>query len=209
MMKIINTMREIGYPPCYLAPKDDHLSGITIFGEEEDEERREEIESEEWEILEKGTPPEPHMKMKLEFLGINAPLPENADEWPWGAAPSYKSIRSNNRSWHQKRTSRGHNYRDDDQLDFESSSYPSRNDYEYGSRDYRSISRSPRIERSKRDYSYDPDFRDRDRNRDRNRDGEGTGTGTEIGIWIGTETGTGTETWIGTGTWMIVIGVIA
>ncbi|CAH2035831.1 unnamed protein product [Thlaspi arvense] len=126
MMKIINRMREIGYPPCYLAPKDDHLSGITIFGEEEEEESREEIKSEDWKILEKGTPPEQHMKMTLEFPGINAPLPENVNEWLWGAAPSYRSIRSNNISWHQKRTSRRHDYRDDDQLGFELSIYPSR-----------------------------------------------------------------------------------
>ncbi|CAH2079751.1 unnamed protein product [Thlaspi arvense] len=172
----LNRMREIGYPPGYLAPEDDHLSGITIFGEEEEEESREELESEDGEILEKGTPPEPQMKMTVEFPGINAPLPENADDWLWEAAPSYRSSRSNNRSWHQKRTSRGHDYRDDDQLGFESSSYPprygSRINYGYGSKDYRSRSRSPGIERSKKDYSYDPDFRDRDRgrNRDRNRD---------------------------------------
>ncbi|KAG2325273.1 hypothetical protein Bca4012_039763 [Brassica carinata] len=175
----LNRMREIGYPPGYLAPEDDHMSGITIFGDEM-EETREEIESEDGEILEKANPPEPQMKMTVEFPGINAPLPENADEWLWeAAAPSHRSSRSNNNRW-QQRTSRGHDYRDDDQLGFEPSSYPprygSRSDYGYGSKDRRSRSRSPIMERSltersKRDYysSRDPDFVDRDRNRDRNR----------------------------------------
>uniref|UniRef100_A0A1J3EGN9 Zinc finger CCHC domain-containing protein 8 n=1 Tax=Noccaea caerulescens TaxID=107243 RepID=A0A1J3EGN9_NOCCA len=172
----LNRMREIGYPPGYLAREDDHLSGITIFGEEK-EETREEMESEDGEILEKASPPEPQMKMTVEFPGINAPLPENADEWVWEADPSFRSSRSNSR-W-QQRISRGHDYRDDGQLGVESSSYPprhGRNDYGYGSKDYRSRSRSPGMERSlsersKRDYSsYDPDFRDRDRNRERNRD---------------------------------------
>ncbi|CAA7055562.1 unnamed protein product [Microthlaspi erraticum] len=166
----LNRMREIGYPPGYLAREDDHLSGITIFGEEK-EETLEEMESEDGEILEKASPPEPQMKMTVEFPGVNAPLPENADEWVWEADPSYRTSRSNSR-W-QQRNSRGHDYRDDGPLGVESSSYPPR----YGSRnDYRSRSRSPGMERSlaersKRDYtSYDPDFRDRDRNRDRNRD---------------------------------------
>ncbi|KAL1223028.1 hypothetical protein V5N11_024515 [Cardamine amara subsp. amara] len=173
----LNRMREIGYPPGYLAPEDDHLSGITIFGEEL--ETREEIESEDGEILEKANPPEPQMKKTVEFPGINAPLPENADVWLWEAAPSYRSSSRSGR-WQQQRTSRGHDYRDDGPLDVEPSSYPprygSRNDYGYGSKDYRSRSRSPGVdryisERSKRDYSsYDADFRDRDRDRDSNRD---------------------------------------
>lgn len=156
------------------------MSGITIFGDEM-EETQEEIESEDGEILEKATPPEPQMKMTVEFPGINAPLPENADEWLWdaAAAPSHRSSRSNNNRW-QQRTGRGHDYRDDDQLGFEPSSYPprygSRSDYGYGSKDPRSRSRSPIMERSltersKRDYysSRDSDFMDRDRNKDRNR----------------------------------------
>lgn len=157
------------------------MSGITIFGDEM-EETREEMESEDGEILEKANPPEPQMKMTVEFPGINAPLPENADEWLWeaAAAPPHRSSRNNNNRW-QQRTSRGYDYRDDDQLGFEPSSYPprygSRSDYGYGSKDRRSRSRSPIMERSlterssKRDYysSRDPDFVDRDRNRDRNR----------------------------------------
>ncbi|KAG7543795.1 Zinc finger CCHC-type [Arabidopsis thaliana x Arabidopsis arenosa] len=173
----LNRMREIGYPPGYLAPEEDHLSGITIFGEEV--ETREEMESEDGEILEKANPPEPQMKKTVEFPGINAPFPENADEWLWEAAPSHRNSSRSGR-WQQQRASRGHDYRDDGQLGVESSSYPprygSRYDYGYGSNDYSSRSRSPGIdrsvsERSKRDYSsYDADFRERDRDRDRNRD---------------------------------------
>lgn len=140
-------------------------------------ETREDIENEDGEILEKANPPEPQMKKTVEFPGINAPFPENADEWLWEAGPSH---RNNSRSgrW-QQRTNRGNDYRDD-ALGVESSSYPprygSRYDYGYGSKDYRSRSRSPGIdrsvsERSKRDYSsYDADFRERYRDRDRNRD---------------------------------------
>jgi zinc finger CCHC domain-containing protein 8 len=161
-----------------LAPEDDHLSGITIFGEEV--ETREEIESEDGEILEKANhPPEPQMKKTVEFPGINAPFPENADEWLWEAAPSHRNSSRSGR-WQQQKTSRGHDYRDDGPLGVEPSSYPprygSRYDYGYGSNEYGSRSRSPGIdrslsERSKRDYSsYDADFRERDRDRDRNRD---------------------------------------
>ncbi|KAG7604212.1 putative transcription factor interactor and regulator CCHC(Zn) family [Arabidopsis thaliana] len=174
----LNRMREIGYPPGYLAPEDDHLSGITIFGEEV--ETREEIESEDGEILEKANPPpEPQMKKTVEFPGINAPFPENADEWLWEAAPSHRNSSRSGR-WQQQKTSRGHDYRDDGPLGVEPSNYPprygSRYDYGYGSNEYGSRSRSPGIdrslsERSKRDYSsYDADFRERDRDRDRNRD---------------------------------------
>ncbi|CAN8232975.1 unnamed protein product [Cochlearia groenlandica] len=186
----LNRMREIGYPPGYLAPEDD-LSGITIFGEELDP--LEGIESEDGEILEKANPPEPQMKMTVEFPGFNAPLPENADEWLWEAAPSHRnSSSSGSRRWEQRisrgqdhhRSAQPRDYRDDDdRLGAESSSYPprygSRYDYGYGLKDYRSRSRSPGIdrslsERSKRDYSsYDTDRdRDRDRNRDRDRERE-------------------------------------
>lgn len=142
-------------------------------------ETKEDIESEDGEILEKASPPEPQMIKTVEFPGINAPLPENADEWLWEATP-YKSSSSSRSGRWQQRTSRGHDYRDDGSLGVESSSYPprygSRNDYGYESKDYRSRSRSPGVdryvsERSKKDYSsYDADFRERDRDRDRYRD---------------------------------------
>ncbi|KAL0731154.1 hypothetical protein Bca4012_027248 [Brassica carinata] len=82
----LHRMREIGYPPGYLAVEEDHLSGITIFDEEEtkpDEEQEEEVKAEDGEILEVASSSEPQMKMTVEFPGINAPIPENADVWLW------------------------------------------------------------------------------------------------------------------------------
>ncbi|XP_059670548.1 uncharacterized protein LOC132316065 [Cornus florida] len=79
----LNRMREIGYPPGYIDPEEeDKPSGITIFGEEESKE-----EKEDGEILEKDCP-DPPTKMSVEFPGINAPIPENADERRWAARPS-------------------------------------------------------------------------------------------------------------------------
>lgn len=188
----LNRMRELGYPPGYLAPDGDHPSGITIFGEEETCVE----ETEDGEILEKVSPPEPPKKMTVEFPGINAPIPENADERLWAPAPSNPdSHRSSTRLQH--RTSRGYlhhdhrpapprDYRDEGPPGVEPSSYPPRygnrydHDY-YGSRDYISRARSPGLERSdyisrprspgfercKRYYSSnDPDLWDRD-DRDR------------------------------------------
>ncbi|KAJ0242938.1 Proline-rich spliceosome-associated [Hirschfeldia incana] len=80
----LHRMREIGYPPGYLAVEEDHLSGITIFDEEETEPPEEgEVKAEDGEILEVASTSEPEMKMTVEFPGINAPIPENADVWLW------------------------------------------------------------------------------------------------------------------------------
>ncbi|XP_057490219.1 uncharacterized protein LOC130776144 isoform X2 [Actinidia eriantha] len=82
----LNRMREIGYPPGYLDPDDeDQPSGITIFGDEEIK-----VETEDGEILDTNypEPPEPPKKMSVEFPGINAPIPENADERRWTTWPS-------------------------------------------------------------------------------------------------------------------------
>ncbi|PSS31522.1 Zinc finger CCHC domain-containing protein [Actinidia chinensis var. chinensis] len=79
----LNRMREIGYPPGYLDPDDeDQPSGITIFGDEEIK-----VETEDGEILDTNYP-EPPKKMSVEFPGINAPIPENADERRWTTWPS-------------------------------------------------------------------------------------------------------------------------
>ncbi|CAN8243689.1 unnamed protein product [Cochlearia groenlandica] len=78
----LNRMREIGYPPGYLVAKEDHLSGITIFGEEETK-AEEEVMTEEGELSEKASPSKAEKKMTVEFPGINAPIPENADAWLW------------------------------------------------------------------------------------------------------------------------------
>ncbi|KAI3784980.1 hypothetical protein L1987_44088 [Smallanthus sonchifolius] len=87
----LNRMREIGYPPGYLDAEDeDQPSGIEIFGDEVVKQ-----ETEDGEILDMdispphggGEPPkpEPPKKMSAQFPGVNAPIPENADEWRWGA----------------------------------------------------------------------------------------------------------------------------
>ncbi|XP_019093174.1 PREDICTED: uncharacterized protein LOC104750515 isoform X2 [Camelina sativa] len=79
----LHRMREIGYPPGYFAVEEDHLSGITIFGEEETKKEEEEVKIEDGEILENANPPEPRKIMTVGFPGINAPIPENADSWLW------------------------------------------------------------------------------------------------------------------------------
>lgn len=73
-------MRELGYPPGYLDDTEDEdiPSGITIFaGEERD------AEYEDGELPEKGDPVPSEKKMTVEFPGINAPIPENADHRRW------------------------------------------------------------------------------------------------------------------------------
>ncbi|XP_019428177.1 PREDICTED: zinc finger CCHC domain-containing protein 8 [Lupinus angustifolius] len=80
----LKRMREIGYPPGYLDVDDeDEPSGITIYTD------REIAEQEDGEIMEVDKS-KPKQKMTVEFPGINAPVPEDADErlWAAGAAPS-------------------------------------------------------------------------------------------------------------------------
>ncbi|GFY96035.1 proline-rich spliceosome-associated (PSP) family protein [Actinidia rufa] len=123
-------MREIGYPPGYLdfwnaykgfglaslvfliatkaeafsgdkclvdcgqdAEYEDQPSGITIFADEENK------KGEDGEISETNHS-EPPKKMSVEFPGINAPIPENADERRWTSGPSSSSS-SRNRSRHR------------------------------------------------------------------------------------------------------------
>ncbi|PSR99952.1 Zinc finger CCHC domain-containing protein [Actinidia chinensis var. chinensis] len=93
----LNRMREIGYPPGYLDPDDeDQPSGITIFGDEEIK-----VETEDGEILDANylEPPEPPKKMSVEFPGINAPIPENADERRWTTGPSSSDSSRNRSHW--------------------------------------------------------------------------------------------------------------
>ncbi|XP_028805840.1 uncharacterized protein LOC114760718 [Neltuma alba] len=78
----LNRMREIGYPPGYLdVDEEDQPSGITIYGEEEIREQ------EDGEITEADYS-KSKRKMAVKFPGINAPIPENADERLWAAGPS-------------------------------------------------------------------------------------------------------------------------
>ncbi|XP_058088818.1 uncharacterized protein LOC131235597 isoform X2 [Magnolia sinica] len=108
----LNRMREIGYPPGYLdSDAQDQPSGITIFADEETKE-----EHEDGEILEAAEPEPPEKKKTIEFPGVNAPIPENADQRRWAASPgptssdSYRN-RSHGRSNRPSDGSRGH-YRD-------------------------------------------------------------------------------------------------
>ncbi|KAL0332274.1 UNVERIFIED_CONTAM: protein GAMETE EXPRESSED 3 [Sesamum calycinum] len=103
----LNRMREIGYPPGYLDPDvEDQPSGITIFGDETNHE-----EGEEGEILDSYT--EPPRKMTVEFPGINAPIPENADERLWAPVSSTinpSSDHPHHRDNHSSEHLRGHYY---------------------------------------------------------------------------------------------------
>ncbi|KAI0491717.1 hypothetical protein KFK09_025977 [Dendrobium nobile] len=81
----LHRMRQLGYPPGYLDDvEEDQPSGIIIFADEEGE-----TECEEGELPERaeGAVPPPSKKMTVEFPGINAPIPENADNWVWGTTP--------------------------------------------------------------------------------------------------------------------------
>ncbi|XP_025014350.1 uncharacterized protein LOC8277324 isoform X1 [Ricinus communis] len=86
----LNRMRELGYPPGYLDPDDeDQPSGIIIFADGDIKD-----EQEDGEIIETENP-DPPRKMAVEFPGINAPIPENADERLWETGPSsYNSFRN-------------------------------------------------------------------------------------------------------------------
>ncbi|CBI16864.3 unnamed protein product, partial [Vitis vinifera] len=76
----LNRMREMGYPPGYLDPEEEEQpSGITIYADEEVKDEQEDGEILETEYL------EPQRKMSVEFPGINAPIPKNADERRWAA----------------------------------------------------------------------------------------------------------------------------
>ncbi|XP_011099291.1 zinc finger CCHC domain-containing protein 8 [Sesamum indicum] len=103
----LNRMREIGYPPGYLDPDvEDQPSGITIFGDETNHE-----EGEEGEILDSYM--EPPRKMTVEFPGINAPIPENADERLWAPVSSTvnpSSEHPHHRDNHSSEHLRGHYY---------------------------------------------------------------------------------------------------
>ncbi|KAJ6369739.1 hypothetical protein OIU76_028061 [Salix suchowensis] len=149
----LNRMRELGYPPGYLDPDDeDQPSGITIFADGDVEE-----EQEDGEIMETDHP-EPPRKMSIEFPGINAPIPANADQRLWEVGPSSSDPfrhRSRHRSNHSSEaTGRWHHHEQRQYRDFindgppgvdsvfspSMSSYPPR----YGHHDSSYSSDSPR-----------------------------------------------------------------
>lgn len=95
----------------FLDPDDvDQPSGITIFADEEIKDQ------EDGEIIERENPEPPQKKMTVEFPGINAPIPKNADKERWAAATSYLDI-PRNQSHHRLNhssdsVSRGHHHRE-------------------------------------------------------------------------------------------------
>ncbi|XP_060190164.1 uncharacterized protein LOC132619238 isoform X1 [Lycium barbarum] len=176
----INRMREMGYPPGYLEEDEDQPSGITIFADEEKKE-----ETEEGEILDKSFPnlpksfPNPPRKMSVDFPGVNAPIPEHADERRWEAVPSsssYSRSHSHNRYNHAKdNVNRGHyherrwssrDYEDDGPPGVDPGTSPSLSgySYRYGAYDSHYSSHSPRDGASMpRSPSFGRSLSDRDR----------------------------------------------
>lgn len=77
----LNRMRELGYPPGYLGlEEEDQPSGITIFGDEETHNAALRDDSPSTLDAQKS-----QKKITVDFPGINAPIPENADQWRWAA----------------------------------------------------------------------------------------------------------------------------
>ncbi|EFJ09636.1 hypothetical protein SELMODRAFT_447644 [Selaginella moellendorffii] len=80
----LQRMREIGYPPGYMATEtdEDEPSGLIMFGEDNPLSF-----TEDGEIIEAKPPSSTSQKMTVEFPGINAPIPEDADKRLWSRSP--------------------------------------------------------------------------------------------------------------------------
>lgn len=142
--------------------EEDQPSGITIFGDEDIRDQ------EDGEILEANYPKEKR-KMTVKFPGINAPIPENADEKLWSAGPSSSDI---SRSRPQQRSnystdydSRGYNRERRTSIDYRDEGPPGDPGYSssrysfhprYGGYDNENLSKpsSPRWGRSQSDRSW-------------------------------------------------------
>ncbi|XP_021736343.1 uncharacterized protein LOC110702899 [Chenopodium quinoa] len=147
----LNRMREIGYPPGYLEPDDEDVpSGITIFSDEEIKEDKEEGGQEEGEILEAEHVETPQ-KMSVKFPGINAPIPNDADERVWATRPSnsdrnryvdgaYLNYSSESYSRGRHREHNNRDFKDNDSLGFDRASRytPRYNDHDYSSTSHNS-----------------------------------------------------------------------
>ncbi|KAB5516568.1 hypothetical protein DKX38_027216 [Salix brachista] len=150
---IIELVRNDAWANYLPHPDDeDQPSGITIFADGDVEE-----EQEDGEIMETDHP-EPSRKMSIEFPGINAPIPANADQRLWEVGPSSSDPfrhRSRHRSNHSSEaTGRWHHHEQRQYRDFindgppgvdsvfspSMSSYPPR----YGHHDSSYSSDSPR-----------------------------------------------------------------
>ncbi|XP_074274679.1 uncharacterized protein LOC141598800 [Silene latifolia] len=103
----LNKMRELGYPPGYLdLEEEDQPSGIAIFGDDETPK----VDINDPSLDERKS----QKKMMIEFPGINAPIPENADQSLW-ATPrcpsptlpdfSFSLDRPDNNRWNSARDS--------------------------------------------------------------------------------------------------------
>ncbi|KAG6558022.1 hypothetical protein Mapa_000201 [Marchantia paleacea] len=84
----LHRMRELGYPPGYLEDPDEESSEVEIFGGIGDEAVSDggKEQTEDGEIVEKKKTSDDLLvakKMTVEFPGINAPIPENADKRLW------------------------------------------------------------------------------------------------------------------------------
>ncbi|XP_021718224.1 uncharacterized protein LOC110685974 [Chenopodium quinoa] len=98
----LNRMREIGYPPGYIdEDEEEQPSGISIFGDEETQN----LDGKNDLQLDVG---KSQQKFTVDFPGINALIPENADQMKWAApvipAPEHAWNQSNNR-WNHARDS--------------------------------------------------------------------------------------------------------
>lgn len=88
----LNRMRKMGYPPGYLdLEDDDQPSGIMIFSNGDTKEENEKCVN--------SNLKEPKRKMTVDFPGINAPIPVNANKTRWAAHNSrltgFKSCSNN------------------------------------------------------------------------------------------------------------------
>ncbi|KAI3970976.1 hypothetical protein MKX01_024623 [Papaver californicum] len=177
----LHRMREIGYPPGYMDPdSEDQASGIKIYLDEKTR-----VDQEDGELSETDEPeqPEQKKKMSVEFPGINAPIPENADERRWASLQAVSSIdpyrnRFNPSPSHSLEANyRGHysdqrrprDYRDDGHYSDQRRSRDYLDDGHYSD------------QRRSRDYRDDGHYSDQRRSRDY-RDGIPPGVDPEAGI---------------------------
>ncbi|CAN4091546.1 unnamed protein product [Withania somnifera] len=168
----IHRMRQMGYPPGYLEEDEDLPSGITIFADEKNKE-----ETEEGEILDRNFPNLPR-KMSVDFPGVNAPIPEHADERRWEAAPPslrylrnhshdrYNHVQDSVNRGHYRESRRSRDFEDDGPPGCDPGTSPSLSAYShgYGSYDSHYSSHSPRLSASiPRSPSFGRSLSERDR----------------------------------------------
>ncbi|KAI3918845.1 hypothetical protein MKW98_017293 [Papaver atlanticum] len=165
----LHRMREIGYPPGYMDVDDeDQASGIKIYLDEKTR-----IDQEDGELSETDEPeqPEQKKKMSVEFPGINAPIPENADERRWAALQAVSSFDPYRNAINRFNPSPSHSSEANYRGHFSDQRRP---------RDYRDDGHYSDQRRS-RDYRDDGHYSDQKRSRDY-RDDAPLGCNPEVGI---------------------------